>query len=148
LQIQTYRISVEFATAVQNAKINTLKAIAYEVEQRRAAEDARRASSVVEVHQREVPRYSSGVQQGSSESSSVWYRLAECESSGNWGADTGNGYFGGLQWVLSTWYAYGGTGNPSNASAQEQIAVAEKLLAASGGKFTAWPGCRRKLGLP
>lgn len=78
----------------------------------------------------------------------MWDQLAQCEAGGNWAISTGNGFYGGLQWVLSTWHAYGGVGMPNQASREQQIAVAERLLAASGGRFTAWPGCRAKLGLP
>jgi uncharacterized protein YabE (DUF348 family) len=79
--------------------------------------------------------------------SGVWDRLAECESGGNWATNTGNGYYGGLQFSLSTWQAYGGTGLPSNHSRETQIAIATKLRDASGG-YGAWPGCAAKLGLP
>ena len=79
--------------------------------------------------------------------SGVWDRLAECESGGNWHINTGNGYYGGLQFSLSTWRAYGGTGLPSNHSRETQIAIATKLRDASGG-YGAWPHCSAKLGLP
>ncbi len=78
-------------------------------------------------------------------SSATWDALAECESSGNWHINTGNGYYGGLQFSLSTWAAYGGTGNPADASREEQIAVAERTLAGQG--WGAWPACSAKLGL-
>lgn len=77
----------------------------------------------------------------------VWDSLAQCESGGNWAINTGNGYYGGLQFNLGTWQAYGGTGLPSNNSRATQIAVAERLRAARGG-YGAWPGCAAKLGLP
>lgn len=77
----------------------------------------------------------------------VWDRLAECESGGNWSINTGNGYYGGLQFSLSTWRAYGGTGLPSQHSRETQIAIATKLRDASGG-YGAWPHCSAKLGLP
>src|SRR5699024_7057080 len=57
---------------------------------------------------------------------SVWDQLAQCESGGDWSINTGNGYYGGLQFNLSTWQAYGGTGLPSEHSREEQIAVAIK----------------------
>ena len=79
--------------------------------------------------------------------STVWDSLAQCESGGNWAINTGNGYYGGLQFSLSTWQAYGGTGLPSSASRETQIAIATKLRDASGG-YGAWPGCSAKLGLP
>ena len=58
--------------------------------------------------------------------SSVWDRLAQCESGGNWAINTGNGYYGGLQFTLGTWQAYGGSGLPSNASRETQIAIADQ----------------------
>ncbi len=77
----------------------------------------------------------------------VWDRLAQCESGGNWAINTGNGYYGGLQFSLSTWRAYGGTGLPSQHSRETQIAIATKLRDASGG-YGAWPHCSAALGLP
>ncbi|WP_308195186.1 MULTISPECIES: transglycosylase family protein [Nocardioides] len=77
----------------------------------------------------------------------VWDALAQCESGGNWAINTGNGYYGGLQFNVGTWRAYGGTGLPSQASRETQIAIATKLRDASGG-YGAWPGCAAKLGLP
>ena len=56
----------------------------------------------------------------------VWDRLAQCESGGNWAINTGNGYYGGLQFSLGTWQAYGGTGLPSQHSRETQIAIATK----------------------
>jgi len=72
--------------------------------------------------------------------SSAWDRIAQCESGGNWAANTGNGYYGGLQFTLSTWHAYGGVGYPNQASREQQIAVAERVRAAEGG-YGAWPVC-------
>ena len=77
----------------------------------------------------------------------VWDRLAQCESGGNWAINPGNGYYGGLQFSLSTWRAYGGPGYPHQQSRETQIAIAEKLRAATGG-YGSWPGCAAKLGLP
>jgi resuscitation-promoting factor RpfB len=81
----------------------------------------------------------------STPSGSVWDKLAQCESGGNWSINTGNGYYGGLQFSLSTWRAYGGSGLPSDASREEQIAIAKKLQADAG--WGAWPACSSKLGL-
>lgn len=72
--------------------------------------------------------------------SSVWDRIAACESGGNWAANTGNGYYGGLQFNIGTWQSYGGSGLPSNASRETQIAIATKVRDASGG-YGAWPVC-------
>ena len=76
---------------------------------------------------------------------SVWDRLARCESGGNWGTNTGNGYSGGLQFSAGTWAANGGTGSAHNASRAEQIRVAERVRASQG--WGAWPACSSKLGL-
>ena len=79
--------------------------------------------------------------------SSVWDSLAQCEAGGNWAINTGNGYYGGLQFNIGTWQAYGGSGLPSSASRETQIAIATKVRDANGG-YGAWPGCAAKLGLP
>lgn len=75
----------------------------------------------------------------------AWEALAQCESGGNWSINTGNGYYGGLQFSLSSWAAAGGTGNPAAASKAEQIRVAENLLRMQG--WGAWPSCAAKLNL-
>lgn len=79
--------------------------------------------------------------------SSVWDQLAQCESGGNWSINTGNGYYGGLQFNLQTWRAYGGSGYPHENSREAQIAVAERLRNATGG-YGSWPSCSSQLGLP
>lgn len=76
---------------------------------------------------------------------STWDRVAACESSGNWSIHTGNGFSGGLQFTPGTWHAFGGHGKANRASKDEQIRVAERVLAKQGWK--AWPACSRKLGL-
>jgi len=76
---------------------------------------------------------------------SDWDRLAQCESTGNWNINTGNGFSGGLQFTPGTWRAFGGSGLAHHASREEQIAVAERVLAKQG--WNAWPACSRKLGL-
>jgi resuscitation-promoting factor RpfB len=81
----------------------------------------------------------------STPSGSVWDKIAQCESGGNWSINTGNGYYGGLQFSLSTWRAYGGSGMPNKASREEQIRIAKKVQAADG--WGAWPACTAKLGL-
>ena len=79
--------------------------------------------------------------------STVWDALARCESGGNWAINTGNGYYGGLQFNVGTWRAYGGTGYPHQNSRETQIAVASRLRDATGG-YGAWPACSASLGLP
>ena len=79
----------------------------------------------------------------------VWDTLAMCEASGNWAANTGNGYYGGLQFSVGTWNGYGGAeyaAYPHQATRDQQITVAERLRAARG--YQPWPACRAKLGLP
>lgn len=76
---------------------------------------------------------------------STWDALAQCESGGNWSINTGNGFSGGLQFTPSTWAAFGGQGDPTSASREQQIAVAERVLAGQG--WGAWPACSAKLGL-
>lgn len=76
---------------------------------------------------------------------SIWDSLANCESGGDWAANTGNGFYGGLQFTLSSWRAVGGSGYPSQASRSEQIARAQNLLASQG--WNAWPACSAQLGL-
>lgn len=68
-----------------------------------------------------------------------WDAIASCESSGNWAIDTGNGFYGGLQFTLSTWESNGGEGMPNDASRAEQIRVAENVLRTQG--IGAWPVC-------
>lgn len=72
-----------------------------------------------------------------------WDGVAQCESGGNWSINTGNGYYGGLQFSQSTWTANGGTGSPHTASKEEQIRVAENTLVSQGPG--AWPTCGKYL---
>ncbi|WP_159848098.1 transglycosylase family protein [Nocardia sp. CY41] len=72
-----------------------------------------------------------------------WDGVAQCESGGNWGINTGNGYYGGLQFSQSTWAANGGKGSAHTASKEEQIRVAENVLATQGPG--AWPSCGKYL---
>ena len=72
-------------------------------------------------------------------------RLAQCESGGNWGVNTGNGYYGGLQFNLGTWRGVGFSGYPHQASKATQIAAGQALHAQRG--WAPWPACSRKLGL-
>jgi hypothetical protein len=73
-----------------------------------------------------------------------WDAIAQCESGGNWSANTGNGYSGGLQFHPNTWRANGGTGSAHNASREEQIRVAENVLKSQG--IGAWPTCGKRAG--
>jgi len=76
---------------------------------------------------------------------SVWDRLAACEAGGNWSINTGNGFYGGLQFTLGSWQAVGGTGMPNQASREEQILRGQMLQARSG--WGNWPACSAMLGL-
>ena len=79
---------------------------------------------------------------------SVWDQIAQCESTGNWAINTGNGFSGGLQFTPSTWAGFGGTEYAPAAhmaTREQQIAVAKRVQAAQG--WGAWPACTSKLGL-
>ncbi|WP_234028092.1 transglycosylase family protein [Pseudonocardia dioxanivorans] len=105
-----------------------------------ATDDARRQAP---------PDPSESTGAGSTQSDGVWDRLAQCESSGRWDIDTGNGYHGGLQFDAATWKAYGGDAyapSADRATREQQIAVAEKVRDDRGG-YSAWPACSTKLGL-
>ncbi|MGI9601535.1 MAG: transglycosylase family protein [Acidimicrobiales bacterium] len=73
-----------------------------------------------------------------------WDALAQCESGSDWSANTGNGYYGGLQIQESTWQGVGGFGLPHNTTREEQIMRAEDILELQG--WNAWPNCSRQLG--
>jgi resuscitation-promoting factor RpfA len=71
-----------------------------------------------------------------------WDAIAQCESGGNWACNTGNGYYGGLQFLPATWEAFGGLDYAPRAdlaSREQQIEIAEKVLATQG--IGAWPTC-------
>ncbi len=79
---------------------------------------------------------------------STWDRVAACESGGNWSINTGNGYYGGLQFSRSTWLAFGGgayAGTANLATKAQQIAIAQRVLASQGPG--AWPVCSVRAGL-
>ncbi|MSO86162.1 MAG: resuscitation-promoting factor rpfe [Acidimicrobiia bacterium] len=73
-----------------------------------------------------------------------WDRMAQCEAGGNWAINSGNGYFGGLQFSLTMWADVGGVGYPHEASREEQIKRG-MVLQARGG-WAQWPTCARSLG--
>ncbi|MFF4343778.1 transglycosylase family protein [Kitasatospora sp. NPDC001540] len=78
----------------------------------------------------------------------VWDRLADCESDGDWQADTGNGYYGGLQIWPPTWREAGGlryADRPDHAGRRQQITVGEEILRLQG--WQAWGGCAREIGM-
>jgi hypothetical protein len=134
-QLRRYAAAVEaqrladFAAAVEAAEAEARRA-----EAQRAAQAARAQRSSAG-----APAVAGG---------GVWDRLAQCESGGNWSMNTGNGFYGGLQFMQSTWESVGGTRYapaPHLASREQQIAAAETLLARSG--WGQWPACSAKLGL-
>ncbi|MFC1415139.1 LysM peptidoglycan-binding domain-containing protein [Streptacidiphilus cavernicola] len=89
-----------------------------------------------------------GATSASAASVSTWDKVASCESGGDWSINTGNGYYGGLQFSASTWSGYGGTAyaaTADHASKGQQIAIAEKVLASQGPG--AWPVCGPRAGL-
>ena len=126
---------VTYELRFRNGELVARKVVSADV--RRAPVDA-----IVKVGTKEAPAEPNFASGGT-----VWDSLAQCESGGNWAINTGNGYYGGLQFNLGTWQAYGGTGLPSDASRETQIAVATRLRDATGG-YGSWPACSAKLGLP
>ena len=118
--------------AVVKAKQDVKKVVTKATVKRSAKKASAKRSTV-----RHVARSSAG--------NGVWDRLAMCESTGNWAINTGNGFYGGLQFTPSSWRAVGGSGMPHQASKAEQIARAKKLQALQG--WGAWPACSKKLGL-
>ena len=100
-------------------------------------------NAIVEVGTKSRPAPAPAPAANYASGSSVWDRIAQCESGGNWAANTGNGYYGGLQFSLSTWRAYGGPSRPDLVSREQQIAIAVKVRDASGG-YGAWPVCGQR----
>lgn len=109
---------------------------------------AKEAKSKADAKDKKSSEDSSGGTTSTGGVSGVWSKLAKCESGGNWGINTGNGYYGGLQFTKATWDAQGGgkyAAFPHQASAAEQVAVASKLQKRAG--WGQWPACTSKLGL-
>lgn len=95
-----------------------------------------------------APKQQIIVQPDFSAPNSVWDGIAQCESGGNWNINTGNGFYGGVQFAPGTWLNMGGgvyAPTADLATKEQQIEIAEKVLAVSG--WGAWPGCAAKLGL-
>jgi uncharacterized protein YabE (DUF348 family) len=174
VRIQTAKVSVPFDTIVRNSndlyegKVrvkregdNGLKRVTYrvrtvngEVTDRTVVRSAllNRPHPQVEIHgtkPRPEPEPAPAPDPSIGDTS-VWDALAECESGGDWSINTGNGYYGGLQFNYDTWHAYGGgayADYPHEASREQQIAIAEKVRDATGG-YGSWPACAAELGLP
>ncbi len=123
--------------------------MAYEPRHRAAKRrPVRRAAVVATAAVAVAAPVSSTINTADAASGRTWDRLANCESGGNWHINTGNGYYGGLQFASSTWTSYGGGRYASRAdlaTREEQIAIAEKLVRNSG--WGAWPACSAALGL-
>ena len=95
-----------------------------------------------------VPVVGGATSPASAADGSTWDKLAQCESGGDWSINTGNGYYGGLQFSSSTWSSFGGgqyASSADQASRTQQIAIAEKVLDTQG--WGAWPACSAELGL-
>jgi uncharacterized protein YabE (DUF348 family) len=103
--------------------------------------------AIVRVGTKEEPEPVAAPTSNYASGGTVWDQLAACESGGNWAINTGNGYYGGLQFNLGTWQSYGGPGYPHQQSRETQIMIAERVRAATGG-YGSWPHCSQSLGLP
>ena len=135
-QIATYLASLE----QQRQLDEFLQGLNQKAEEEKAAVAKQAAPSTQQTAPRQQA-WTSADQQGR------WDQLAQCESGGNWSINTGNGFTGGLQFLQSTWLAVGGgefAPDAYLASREEQIIVAERLVAISG--WGAWPGCTSKFG--
>ena len=98
--------------------------------------------AIWDAQNRALLQYLAAVQAAQAPNESNWDRVAACESGGNLSINTGNGYYGGLQFSLGTWRAYGGTGYPHQNSKAAQIRVAERVRTQSG--LHHWPVCGRR----
>ena len=134
----------------EQKRLAAIAAAKAEAERQRKLAAERAARAAAEKRKAAVKKQQSSTQKSSTpapsvSSGSVWDRLAQCESGGNWSINTGNGYYGGLQFSLGSWRGVGGSGYPHQASRAEQIKRGE-LLKKSGG-WGHWPACSKKLGL-
>jgi hypothetical protein len=120
------------------------------VERQQAALFLARAMDLVEreqvssLEERRAEEQEAQTAQRDAEREQMWDDLAECESGGDWQANTGNGYYGGVQFALDSWQSVGGSDYPHQHSRDEQIHRAEILLDRQG--WDAWPHCSRELG--
>ena len=128
-----------FADLVELDPYEERRAEQDEIDEQRAQEEAeRRAQEEAEQAAEDDPFYVP------EDRYAMFEQLAECESNGNWQANTGNGYYGGLQFLPSTWESVGGTGLPHQASKDEQIYRGDVLQRRSG--WGQWPACTSMLG--
>lgn len=131
------------------------RSVVYEITYVDGTEESREKISetvITEAQARKVTKgtgsTNTGVAAPSVEDGSVWDLLAQCEAGGNWSINTGNGFYGGLQFTASTWLAYGGgeyAPTANLATREQQIAIAQKVQAGQG--WGAWPACTSKLGI-
>ncbi len=131
---------VVYKITLENGKVADRKAVETTLLRKPVTEMVRVGTKERPVEAPAAPNFASG--------GTVWDQLANCESGGNWAINTGNGYYGGLQFSLSTWRAYGGPGYPHQQSRETQIAIATKVRDANGGGYGSWPHCSQQLGLP
>ena len=137
-------------TSVEDPGTPGEKMVTYKVTQKNGKEVSRESISEKVITQPKPKIIHVGTKQAPTPEigdGSAWDRIAQCESGGNWAINTGNGYYGGLQFDKRTWDAYGGdeyAALPNQASREQQIAVAEKVKAGRGGSYSAWPVCGKK----
>lgn len=123
--------------------------VTYRVTLRNGTETSRKELASQQITPARPKQIRVGAKGATGAEGSVWDRLARCESGGNWAINSGNGYYGGLQFDRSTWSAHGGdryAPYPHQASREEQIAVAQQVRNSRGG-YGAWPACSSRLGL-
>ncbi|MGK3201161.1 transglycosylase family protein [Amycolatopsis sp. MEPSY49] len=136
-------------TSVEDPGTPGEKMVTYKVTQKNGKEVSRESISEQVITQPKPKIVHVGTKQAPTPAigdGSAWDRIAQCESGGNWAINTGNGYYGGLQFDKRTWDAYGGdayAAYPNQASREQQIAIAEKVRDARGG-YSAWPVCGKK----
>lgn len=136
-------------TSVEDPGTPGEKMVTYKVTQKNGKEVSRESISEQVITQPKPKIIHVGTKQAPTPAigdGSAWDRIAQCESGGNWAINTGNGYYGGLQFDKRTWDAYGGDAYaslPNQASREQQIAIAEKVRDARGG-YSAWPVCGKK----
>jgi hypothetical protein len=122
--------------------------MAYQPRHRAQTKSLRKAAIVVAATAAVAVPISASVSTANAATDKTWNRLAGCESGGDWHINTGNGYYGGVQFSEGTWLAYGGGAYAHRAdlaSRSEQITIAEKVLKGQG--WGAWPACSARLGL-
>ncbi|TNC29760.1 resuscitation-promoting factor [Amycolatopsis alkalitolerans] len=133
---------------VQDPGMPGQQLVTYRITERNGEETARQQLSVKVLVQARPKIIRIGTKQPDISNGGLWDRLAQCESTGNWAANTGNGFEGGLQFTNSTWLAYGGGAYAQHAyqaSREQQIVIAQRVQAGQG--WGAWPVCSKKAGI-